>query len=154
MAKKKAKKKVAKKAKKTKKKSNKKKPVILDPATELHRKINTVLAENPILECDLTGEDDEGRKFGYLEAAKVFRTYNQAFKKHHLNIFPIKITPTLGNNCVLVHGVYQLTDSETGYSVQVEGCGLGCNGAWAANSASTLALKQALLNTFLCSYPH
>lgn len=145
------KKRTKKKTDRQRKKEPKKEP--LDPKSLLYQKINLILAENPTLECELEGEDDEGRKYGYLEAARVFRTYNQAFKKHHLTIAPVNITPTLGNNCVLVNAVYQLTDSETGYSINIAGCGLGCNGQWAANSGQTLALKQALLATFLCSWP-
>lgn len=156
---KKTKKKAKKKAKKT---TKKRQPKTKHPSefTEqeksilLHQKIHDVMKENPVIECTLKGHDDyEDRDFGICEAAAVFRMYNEAMSKHHLTFIPIGITPTLGNGCVLVKVTYQITDITTGWSEVIQCCGFGMNGQWSANTAQTLALKQALLNTFTCSWP-
>lgn len=118
----------------------------------LHRKIHAVMAENPEIKCTLVGEDED-RKFGICEAAGVFKMYNQAIAKHNLTFIPMAVNPTLGNGCVLVRVTYRITDITTGYFETVQGCGFGMNGQWSANTAQTLALKQALLNTFTCSWP-
>ena len=118
----------------------------------LHRKIHAVMAENPEIKCTLVGEDED-RKFGICEAAGVFKMYNQAMAKHNLTFIPMAVNPTLGNGCVLVRATYRITDITTGYFETVQGVGLGTNGQWAANTGQTLALKQALLNTFTCSWP-
>jgi len=159
--KKKAKKKV--KRKKAKKKVEKKsKPKSKHPSEFseqeksilLHQKIQAVMKENPVIECTLIGQDDlEGRKFGICEAATVFIMYNKAMAKHGLTFIPMAVMPTLGNGCVLIRATYRITDITTGYFETVQGCGFGMNGQWSANTAQTLALKQALLNTFTCSWP-
>lgn len=118
----------------------------------LHKKISAVMKENPEIKCTLVGEDED-RKFGICEAAGVFRMYNQAMAKHNLTFIPMAVNPTLGNGCVLVRATYRITDITTGYFETVQSCGFGMNGQWSANTAQTLALKQALLNTFICSWP-
>lgn len=118
----------------------------------LHRKIHAVMKENPQLECNLKGEDDEGR-FGYVEAATVFRMYNKAFSEHSLDPLVTDLELTLGDHCVLARIELTITDITTGYSVKIYGGGLGMNGQWAANTAQTLAMKEALLLSFLCSWP-
>jgi len=157
-----AKKKEAKKKtkKKAKAESPKKRPKSVPPtklseqekAIILHRKIHAVMKENPEIKCTLVGEDQD-RKFGICEAAEVFRRYNEAMAKHNLTFIPMAVNPTLGNGCVLVRATYRITDITTGYFETVQGCGLGMNGQWAANTAQTIALKQALLNSFTCSWP-
>ena len=161
MAKKKEAKKKGKK-KKAKKKTAKKqrKPKVVPPSELsdqvksiiLHQKISAVMKENPKIECTLVGEDED-RKFGICEASTVFRMYNEAMAKHSLTFMPIEIVPTLGNGCVLVKCSYRITDITTGWSEVVQSCGFGMNGQWSANTAMTLAYKQALLNTFTCSWP-
>lgn len=154
------KKKQTKKKAKPRKKVSKRKPKSVPPtelsdqekSIHLHQKIHTIMKENPQLECDLKGEDDEGR-FGYVEAATVFRMYGKAMAKHNLTFIPIEIKPLLGSGCVLIKASYQITDITTGWSEVVQSCGLGINGQWACNTAMTLAYKQALLNTFTCSWP-
>lgn len=157
MAKKKnAKKKTAKRAKSKGKRGPKSIPPIelseQEKSIHLHRKISAVMKENPKIDCTLVGEDED-RKFGICEAAEVFRMYNQAMAKHDLTFIPMAVMPTLGNGCVLVRVTYRITDITTGYFETVQGCGFGMNGQWSANTAQTLALKQALLNTFTCSWP-
>jgi len=154
----KAKKKVAKKpAKKTRGKSKSLHPSELteqEKSIILHQKIHAVMKENPEILCTLKGHDDyEDRDFGMCEAAGVFRMYNEAMSKHNLSFIPMAVEPTLGNGCVLVRATYRITDITTGYFETVQSCGFGMNGQWSANTAQTLALKQALLNTFTCSWP-
>lgn len=158
--KKKAKKKTTKRAKPRAKPKSKQKPKSVLP-TELsdqeksiilHRKISAVMKENPKIECTLVGQDED-RKFGICEASTVFRMYNEAMAKHNLTFIPIEVKPLLGNGCVLVKCSYQITDITTGWSEVVQSCGFGMNGQWSANTAMTLAYKQALLNTFTCSWP-
>ena len=119
----------------------------------LHTKIHQVMVENPELLCGLAGEDTFGRKFGICEAALVFRTYNAALGKHNLTIILTDTKTVLGHNCVLVDCKFKLTDITTGYSEILAGSGLGMNGQWSVNTAQTLAFKEALLLSFVCSWP-
>jgi len=150
-----AKKKVTKKTKKKTKKGKSKPPKEFTEQEKiiiLHQKIHAVMRENPSIECTLVGEDED-RKFGICEAAEVFRMYSRAMVKHNLTFLPVQKKTTLGNGCVLVETTFQITDITTGYHIFVPGSGLGMNFQWSANSASTLAKKQAMLETFNCSWP-
>ena len=124
------------------------------PKMMLLNKIWLIAAENPQIECLLLGEDDEGR-FGYVEAAAVFRMYGESFKKHKVHFYSVKKTTTVCQNCVLVEAEYELADIETGYiwPRRIPGSGLGMNQQWSANTCQTLARKQALLDFFNCAYP-
>jgi len=157
MARKKTKKKAVKKkpSKKAKSKTTSKHPTKFSEQEKsiiLHQKIHAVMKENPKIDCTLVGEDED-RKFGICEAAEVFKMYNKAMAKHDLTFIPMAVNPILGNGCVLVRCTYRITDITTGYFETVQSCGFGMNGQWSANTAQTLALKQALLNTFTCSWP-
>lgn len=159
MAKKKAQKKTTKKkAKKTTKKkaANKPKPR-RDPLPRyigLQAKILKVMKAVPIIEC--TGQEyDEktGETYYYTEAAEVFRIYTEQFIIFGLTFVPIKSSSIFDGRAYKATVIYRLTDAETNQFQDVELEGLGCNGAWALNSAQTVARKQALLNMFGASYP-
>lgn len=160
MAKKKEAKKKVKKKKKVKRKKPTRKPKAIPPTefTEqeksiiLHNKIHAVMKENPEILCTFVGEDED-RKFGICEAAAVFRMYNRALSKHSITSIVSDLELTLGSHCVLARIQLKLTDITTGYSEYIYGGGLGMNGQWAANTAQTLAMKEALLLSFVCSWP-
>ncbi len=120
----------------------------------LLEKIWLIAQENPQIECNLQGEDDEGR-FGYVEAAAVFRMYGVAFKEHKVHFYQVSKTTTVCQNCVLVEVEFEIADIETGYiwPKRIPGSGLGMNWQWSANTCQTLARKQALLDFFNCAYP-
>ena len=146
--------------KKAKRKPKQRKPKVV-PAAELsdqvksillHQKIHAVMKENPEILCKLVGED-EGRKFGICEAAEVFRMYNQALVKHSMTSIVSDLDLTLGKNCVLANMKLKITDITTGWYEKFCGGGLGMNGQWSANTAQTLAAKEAMLLSFVCSWP-
>ena len=124
------------------------------PKMMLLEKIWLIAVENPTIECKLVGEDDEGR-FGYTEAAAVFRMYSDAFKKHKVHFYQIFEETIVCNNCVKSHVIFEIVDIETGYiwPKKAPGSGLGTNGQYSANTAQTLAKKQAMLMFFNCSWP-
>jgi len=119
----------------------------------LHKKILAVQKAYPQIQCDAQGEDLDREAFGFVEASTVNAQYNEAMSKEGLTFVPIHKETTLGKNCVLVETTFLLSDSKTGYGIEIAGVGLGMNGQWAANSAQTLAKKQALLEAFQCSWP-
>lgn len=154
MAKKKeAKKKAKKKAKPPKRRKRK---VILTEAecrVKFHQKILEVMNRHTEIECSGRGVDFDGNEYGYTEAEVVFREYGGSMRDLGLTCIPIEKTAVLGKTAYMIQAKYKLTDTDTGYSEIITGCGLGTNGMWAANSAQTLALKQALLETFGASWP-
>lgn len=146
--------------KKAKKKAKAKKPqkrkVILTEAecrVRFHQKILEVMNRHTEIECSGRGVDFDGNEYGYTEAEVVFRQYGQSMRDLGLTCIPIEKTAVLGKTAYMIQSRYKLTDTDTGYSEVITGCGLGTNGQWAANTAQTLALKQALLETFGASWP-
>lgn len=151
--KKKAKKKTTKRAKPKKRRKRK---VILTEAecrVKLHRKILEVMNRHTEIECSGQGVDFDGNEYRYTEAEVVFKEYGQSMRDLGLTCIPIEKTAILGKTAYMIQARYKLTDTDTGYSEVITGCGLGTNGQWAANTAQTLALKQALLETFGASWP-
>lgn len=135
-------------------KTTKKKVTTRSPKMMLLEKIWLIAVENPVIECNLFGEDDEGR-YGYVEAAAVFRMYGESFKNHKVHFYQVDKKTTVCQNCVLVEAEFEIADIETGYiwPKRIPGSGLGMNWQWSANTCQTLARKQALLDFFNCAYP-
>jgi hypothetical protein len=158
MAKKKAKKKVSKKAKKKTKKTKKKQAVWSfdqEAAVErglkmqIMRKIMQVWEAVPGFENMVDkAEGSEGLQFGYTKCAEVFKAYGEECRRVGLHWRPVKKALTVTTRQVFCNATYQLTDTDTGYSITFAGMGQGNNGVWAVNSAQTVALKQALLELF------
>lgn len=119
----------------------------------LHRKILEVMSRHTEIKCSGRGLDRDGNEYAYTEAAEVFTAYGQAMRELGLTIIPIEKNAVLGKTAYMIYVKYRLTDVDTGYSEIIAGTGLGTNGQWAANTAQTLALKQALLETFNASWP-
>lgn len=119
----------------------------------LHTKIHQVMVENPEILCDLPGEDEFGKGFGICAASAVFKMYNAALGKHSLTCVQIDTKTTLGENCATVDSKFKLTDITTGYLEIIAASGMGMNGQWSVNTAQTLAFKEALLLSFVCSWP-
>ena len=148
MNKKKAKKKVKKKVKSKKSKVKQ----IVSAKVLFHQKIHQIMMEHPEFECGMRGQSNDD-EFGYVEADKVFRAYGDSMRNAGLTCIPVEENATLGRTAYMLTVKFQITDIETGYSEYIVGSGLGVNGEWSANTAATLALKQALLQTFMASWP-
>jgi len=159
MASKKSVKKLEKKTKKTtrksKKSSKRQESRVSETAMKIrfHQKILEVMNQHPEIQCTGRGVDLDGNEYAYTEAAEVFSAYGQTMRELGLTCIPIEKTAVLGKNAYMIHVKFKLTDVDTGYSEIITGSGLGSNGQWAANTAQTLALKQALLETFNASWP-
>lgn len=150
------KKKTKKKTKAQKPQKRKKRKVILTESecrVRFHQKILEVMNRHTEIECSGRGVDFDGNEYGYTEAEVVFREYGRSMRDLGLTCIPIEKTAVLGKTAYMIQAKYKLTDTDTGYSEIITGCGLGTNGQWAANTAQTLALKQALLETFGASWP-
>ena len=122
---------------------------------KLYWKINEVTKLVPKIKCEIPEVGDEGEgTYYYTEAAEVFLRYSKAFMQLGLTFLPVpgKSKVTLDGRFYKADMTYELTDVDTGYSIFVFGSGLGGNWVWSANTAQTVTRKQALLNTFGCSY--
>jgi hypothetical protein len=173
MAKKKkpTKKKVAKKkTKKPTKKKVKKTPSKVNKATEgflkflpgldedtkkimLLQKMFKVSEMVPVINSTAEELDEETNEtYFYTEAKEVFAKYQEAFQKVGIMFMPVGMREYNDGRFYRATIRYAIYDIETGYCIKVVASGLGCNGGWALNTCQTVARKQALLNTFGCSY--
>lgn len=125
-----------------------------NPKMMLLEKIWLIAVENPVIECGLKGEDDEGR-YGICEAAAVFRMYNEAFEKHKVHFFQVSKVTEVGKNYAKCDTIFRIADVETGYvwPFPIPGSGMGMNYQYSLNTAQTLAKKQAMLEFFNNSWP-
>ncbi len=176
MAKKKktAKKKTSKK-KVTKKKTPKKKTKKLDPLGQLRSnrelstldmrvileakrlKVKELLPEIPCTGREELGEGDDKETIPYTEAEVVREMYFAAFAEVGLSVSSHAepgMMPAIAQSGKLlsVAGAFQITDTQTGYSVIGWGVGQGINYDWAANTAVTRAMKQFLLHSFMANW--
>ena len=120
---------------------------------KLYQKMNDIAKLVPKIECKGAETDGDNEEiYYYTEAAEVFLQYSKAFMQIGLTFLPVKIQVVMDGRFYRADIQYEITDVDTGYSIFVVGSGLGGNGAWSVNSAQTVARKQALLNTFGCSY--
>jgi hypothetical protein len=136
----------------------------------LQRKILLIAGECP--EIEATGEiaEQTGEAFKFTVYCDVMKRLVPLLVKHRLTFVPYadsehptKLDYIHGWHYLTTH--YRLGDAETGYGIIVPGFGM--NRWWAADSAGTLALKHALLQTLhihwdnrtevermVASYPH
>lgn len=165
-AKKKVKKKVAK--RKKVKKRVRRKPVY--PLNyHLHEKKLEILRAVPIMPCSVLSKDMQGLRFAHTQAEKVYQVYRRECESRGLVIrriegetvdaehpqlikkesgWDIKSVP-----CVRFEGVWEICDKDSGETETFGGSGDGENGIWSANSAQTIARKQALLDYFETAWP-
>lgn len=164
--KKKVKRKVAKKAKK--KKARGRKTVVVQPG--LHFKKLEIMAAVPVMPCSVIGRDNYGLRFAYTQAAQVYQRYARLCREKGLTIRRIEGKTTdayYGDSyqnsegktkfakrpCVRFEGIWEICDTGTGQTETFGGAGDGDNLIWSANSAQTIARKQALLDYFETAWP-
>jgi len=164
-----AKKKTTKKAKKRKKRAKKLDPLLQFTTPEPHTvRFNgyteieaRCILHNTILkiaeacpEVEATGEMimPEGDSFKFTIYHDVRTVVDPLLIKHKLTFCPYsdanhktKVTYDHGWHYIETH--FALTDAKTGYREIIPAAGVGHNRYWAVDSAGTLALKHALLET-------
>ena len=140
--------------KKSKKKTTRKKTGKREPAKPkgLWPKIHAVSKIVREVESTGTEQDSEGNEYNFTQAKEIFKVYGDALNEVGLTFLPVRTKGNLGKRFYEATVTYEITDIDTGESKEVEAIGLGCNGVWCANSAQTVARKQALLNAFGASY--
>lgn len=165
------KKKVAK--KKTRKKAKRKgaKRVVkkADPQGNLHTKKLQIMKAIPMMPCSAVSKDRQGLAFAHTRATEVYNRYREECSKRKLVIR--RIEGMLSNQqyvmdihtgegwdtkevvCACFEGVWEITDIESGEKETFGGSGYGDNDIWSANSAQTVAKKQALLDYFEVAWP-
>jgi hypothetical protein len=166
----KAKKKVSKKRKTTKrKKAAAKGP---HPKRGLHAKKAEIMAAVPNMPCSAISRDPAGLRFAHTRAERVYATYRDLCAERGLVIRRIEgITEDahygefvyaedrnepakiVKRPCVRFQGLWEIRDRATGQTETFGGAGDGDNGVWSANSAQTVARKQALLDYFETAWP-
>lgn len=165
--KKKAKKKVKKKAKKKVKRKIRK--IVYIPGHNLHRKKLEILRAIPIMPCSVISKDRQGLRFAHTQAEKVYQVYRRECEERGLVIRRVEgkttngTRPTLTDKgkgwiveevpCVRFEGKWEICDAESGETETFGGSGDGDNEIWSANSAQTIARKQALLDYFEVAWP-
>lgn len=155
-AKKTAGKKVAKKKKVVKKKNQK--PKGPDPRRGLHAKKAEIMAKVPNMPCSAIGRDLHGLRFAHTQAERVYAVYRDLCAEKGLVIHRTEgksrvINDTAERIQILFEGVWEIRDRATGQTETFGGHGQGDNGRWSANSAQTIAKKQALLDYFETAWP-
>lgn len=138
-------------------------------ALGLHSKKLLILEEIPTMPCSAIAKDRQGLMFAHTQATKVYKTYREACLKHGLTTRRISGTTTnieypevfwehgkanvISVKAVLFEGEWEIRDTETGETETFGGSGIGDNRVWSANSAQTVAKKQALLDYFETAWP-
>lgn len=167
-----AKKKTVKKTKKkTAKKKTRKKKVrrSADPLGNLHTKKLLIMKAIPLMPCSAISKDRQGLAFAHTRATEVYNRYREECGKRKLVIRRIEgsifnqkyIIDTWSEQgrdtkeiiCACFEGVWEITDIESGEKETFGGGGYGDNDVWSANSAQTVAKKQALLDYFEVAWP-
>lgn len=128
----------------------------LELIQHLHRKVMEIMLNTTFLDCHNEADDGEGGIYYYTEAWEVQEHYSRLLTEKRLTMIPVSTKSTMtpfGPDRIAtnIDSIFRLTDVETGYSIDVAGSGVGMNGEWSANTAQTLAFKQALLNVFMCA---
>ena len=143
--------------KKAVKKKAKRKSKAKDPMGQMslgiYEKIHLIALEHPEFEGGGSGADPDGEAYTYVKAEQVFKAYGDSFRKHNLVLIPKEKEVTELHRMVAVIAAFDIVDIDSSQKVTIMGVGCGHNGFWAANTASTLALKQALLETFSACWP-
>lgn len=150
-------------------KRKKRKAVYIPPCYGLHQKKLEILRVVPIMPCSAIDRDMQGLRFAHTQAEKVYRVYRRECESRGLVIRRIKGTTTNGERpafiqsddkrvmkavpCVRFEGVWEICDVSTGETETFGGAGDGDNEIWSANSAQTIARKQALLDYFETAWP-
>ena len=164
--KKKAKKTTKKKAKKIAKRKRK---IILPENYHLHQKKLEILRAIPTMPCSAISKDKQGLMFAHTQAEKVYQVYRRECESRGLVIRRIegkttdakrpeliklgKLLENVEVPCVRFEGVWEIEDVKSGEKETFGGAGDGDNDIWSANSAQTIARKQALLDYFETAWP-
>ena len=124
---------------------------------KLEKKRMTVLAMIPEIQPTGLEADKKGELIPFTNAEDVRQRYFAVFREVGLSVAPVAapgMMPQVSyeNGMFSVAGAYEITDTETGYSVIGWGAGCGENGHWAGNTAQTKAMKQFLLASFMCNW--
>lgn len=135
----------------------------------LYGKKLRILKEIPIMPCSALSKDRQGLMFAHTQASQVYNKYREICLKYGLTTRRTKgITSNIEYpevfwkdgeakvvlvKAVLFEGEWEIRDSETGQTETFGGSGIGDNRVWSANSAQTVAKKQALLDYFETAWP-
>lgn len=164
--KKKAKRKVTKKKKKVKRRKSK--AVVVQRG--LHAKKLKIMAAVPVMPCSAIDKDIHGLRYAYTQATQVYQRYTRLCREKGLTTRRIEGMTTdahygdscqdsdgktkfVKRPCVRFEGVWEIRDKDTGETETFGGSGDGDNLIWSANSAQTIAKKQALLDYFETAWP-
>jgi len=151
------------------KKKVRRKAIYIPPKYGLHTKKLEILRAVPIMPCSAIDRDMQGLRFAHTQAEKVYQVYRRECESRGLVIRRIEGKTTNGERpvflkteeqwemkavpCVRFEGVWEICDVETGQTETFGGAGDGDNEIWSANSAQTIARKQALLDYFETAWP-
>lgn len=173
-AKKKAKKKTTKKAtkktvKKTVKKAAKKKHYPLHQIRSLHAKKLQIMSEVAVIPCSAISKDRYGLMYAHTQAEKIFQLYAEKCRQAKLVVRMIECVISSIKYPDILRGVesdlptsvdsvlavckFEIRDTESSETETFMGAGLGDNHVWSANSAQTVAMKQALIQYFFTAWP-
>ena len=135
----------------------------------LHAKKLEILRVVPIMPCSAISDDIHGLKFAHTQAEKVYQVYRRECESRNLVTRRIEGTTSNGTRpkfvqkesvweiievpCVRFEGVWEICDKDSGEKETFGGSGDGDNNIWSANSAQTIAKKQALLDYFETAWP-
>lgn len=162
---------MAKKKKAKKKKVAKRKPPKRPKPRPLglHRKKLLILKEVPKMPCSAFARDKQGLRYAHTQAEKVYAVYREKTEKYGLTIRNIELIVSnikytdevkagddwknIEVTATLCVGKWEIRDKETGETEKFGGIALGDNYVWSANSAQTVAKKQALLDYFETAWP-
>jgi len=156
---------------KSKPKNKAKKGVVksADPLGNLHIKKLQIMEAIPMMPCSAISKDRQGLAFAHTRATEVYNRYREECGKRKLVIRRIEGTMTNKRYvfdihreegwdtkeviCACFEGVWEITDVKSGEKETFGGSGYGDNDIWSANSAQTIAKKQALLDYFEVAWP-
>lgn len=144
----------------------------LDPLNQLppyrghlHAKKLLIMADAPIIPCSAITKDRYGLMYAHTQAEKIYQLYAEKCREHKLVIRMVdcKIETTKypdifrekweSVECVLATCKFEICDTESSETEAFMGAGLGDNAVWSANSAQTVAMKQALIQYFFTAWP-
>lgn len=169
-----AKKKAVRKTRKAERKGAKKgsKRVVkkADPLGNLHTKKLQIMEAVPVMPCSAISKDRQGLAFAHTRATEVYNRYREECGQRKLVIRRVKgkllenfkyvmdVKTEQGWEirevpCACFVGVWEITDVDSGEKETFGGGGYGDNDVWSANSAQTVAKKQALLDYFEVAWP-
>lgn len=135
----------------------------------LDEKRNRIIRRVPVVPCSAISRDIHGLRFAHTQAERIFALYQKEMLKENMKILPIggECTTTVYTDEVTgVEGVeyverhasrvvcnYEAVCNDTGERHHFWCAGMGSNLVWSDTSATTVAMKQAILLYFGACWP-